>query len=150
MNEREEFIRCFREIHPKFSRLVSHYLTRANITMPQYALLNVVAVGKALPMSEVSKNLVISKPAVTHLVDRLERANYLKRLPHPKDRRSYLIQILPKGEKLIASMQMFCLGFFLETLKHFDAEEKKSVLRFYNLLSHTLDEVLAGQGKGKR
>jgi DNA-binding MarR family transcriptional regulator len=34
------------------------------------------------------------------LVDRLEKAGLVKRLPNPQDRRAYLIHLTPRGEKL--------------------------------------------------
>ena len=142
MDERGEFISCFRDVQPKFSRLCARSLTHLHMTLPQFALLNLVAHEGTLPMTEASEKLHITKPAVTHLVDRLESNLFLKRLPHPKDRRVYLIQILPKGKKVVSGMQATMLGILLKALKKFTLQEQKVIRGFYALLSQTIDTDL--------
>ena len=46
--------------------------------MSQYALLNLLANGSAT-MKDLSVRMLITKPAVTNLVDRLEKHDFLKR-----------------------------------------------------------------------
>ena len=85
MNERAEFTGQFREVQAKFSRLYVIILSRLGLTLPQYALLNQLVAAGTLPMTQASKRLHISKPAVTNLVDRLEKSKCLKRLPYPNN-----------------------------------------------------------------
>ncbi len=150
MKSNEEFVRSFREVQPKFSRLMTRLLVGARLTLPQYALLNQLLVHGTLPMSDVSCKLHISKPAITNLVDRLEKNKYLKRMPHSSDRRISLLQMLPKGEKTLRRMQAEVLKFLLATLEKFNSREQKVINRFYLLLSQTMDEVLTAEGGRKR
>lgn len=142
MKEKEEFSQHFREVQPKFARLCVRSLSEANLTMPQFAMLNVLAGAGPIPMTDLSDKLHITKPAVTNLVDRLEKNKYLKRLPHAEDRRIHLIQIEPKGKKLVQGMQSTILGFLLKALELFDASERKTVTEFYARLSKTMDDFL--------
>lgn len=41
--------------------------------------------------------------AVTHMIDRLEKAGYVRRMPDPRDRRRVLVEALPPGLERIAS-----------------------------------------------
>lgn len=142
MAEREDFIRTFREIQPKFSRLFSRILTKADLTLPQFALLNQLVNDGTLSMTEASTRLGITKPAVTNLVDRLEKSKCLKRLPHSSDRRVSLLAIQAPGEKIVREAQAQILPVLLKTLDRFSAGEKETIAKFYSLLSKTLDEVL--------
>ena len=142
MKEKEAFTQNFREVQPKFSRICIRTLSQASLTMPQFALLNVLSSAGEIPMTELSGKLHITKPAVTNLVDRLEKNKYLKRLPHAKDRRIHLIRIEPKGEKLVRNMQSTILGFLLKALGQFDASERGIITEFYAKLSRTMDEFL--------
>ena len=142
MSEKDRFIHSFREIQPKFSRVDTCLLTEADLTLPQYALLNQLVDRGTSTMTEVSEKLHITKPAVTHLVDRLERNKFLKRLAHPKDRRIFLLQIQPKGEKIVRKAQTRVLGLLLKTLEVFSPRERETISRFYTLLSKTMDETL--------
>ncbi len=143
MNERDEFIQTFREIQPKFSRVYARLLIEADLTLPQYVLLNQLVDRGVLTMTEVSEKLHITKPAVTSLVDRLEKNRFLKRLAHPRDRRISLLEIQPKGKKIVRKVQGHILPLLLRTLDAFGPKERKLISRFYTRLSRTLDEILS-------
>ena len=149
MSGQDAFIRIFREVQPKFSRLYARLLSQAGLSLPQYALLNQLAQSGRIPMTEASAKLHISKPAVTKLVDRLEKIKYLRRASNPADRRVSLIEIQPAGKKIVLKTQGFVLGFVLKTLKHLSAGERKVVERFYARLSETIDGTLRAR-KGKK
>lgn len=143
MTEKDEFMSYFRRAQPKFSRVYACILAKANLTLPQYALLShLIETGKTA-MTETSCKLHVSKPAITNLVDRLEQKKLLKRIPHPKDRRIYLLEIQPKGEKIVRDIQAQVLTLLLKTLDQLNTAERKSVIRFYALISKTLDEMLS-------
>lgn len=150
MREKEQFANYFRGIHTRFSRLYTHFLTEMDLTLPQYTLLNQLENSGVIPMTEASDRLHVSKPAVTHLVDRLEKKRFLKRVPHEKDRRICLLQIQPQGSRIVQKAQNLALGFFMGTLREFHPDERKIMERFYSLLSQRMDRVLAGRQKGER
>lgn len=139
MGNKEEFTASFREVQPKFPRLCARLLGESSLTLPQFALLNLVADAGTIPMTEVSEKLHITKPAVTNLVDRLEKNKFLKRIPHPHDRRVYLIQILPKGEKTFRGMQEIVLKPLLKAFDRMNETEKKAVSKFYKVLSQAME-----------
>lgn len=142
MTEPQEFAKLFREIQPKFSRLFSRILTHAGLSLPQYALLNQLVGPRGLSMTVVSERLGITKPAVTHLVDRLEKGKYLKRIPHPDDRRVFLLEIQARGEKVVHGTRSRILPILLKALSEFSQTEQKTIARFYGKLSAVLDQVL--------
>ena len=138
MSEKEKFTQYFREAQVGLSRFFSVILTQAGLTLPQYALLNQLTASGTIPMTEAAKQLYITKPAVTHLVDRLEKNNYLKRLPHPKDRRIFLLEIQPKGIALVREVQSHVLEILLEALSRFNEQDQKTVTQFYASLVRNL------------
>lgn len=146
MATREEFAAYFREIHPKFSRFYARILDDAGIGLSQYSLLNQLAFLGSISMTEISDRLQITKPAVTNLVDRLEKRKFLKRLPHPKDRRIILLEIRPQGKKLIARVQEQALHLLLRAYDRFKPDEHKVIGRFYAALSEAMDDLLTGPG----
>ena len=144
MNQRENFIHSFREIQPKFSRLYVRILIKAGLNLPQFVLLSQLApLTRPLSMTEAGARLGVSKPAVTNLVDRLEKKGFLQRSPHAKDRRIFLLEIKPRGKTLVRQVQGEALEALLKTLEKFTGREKETVARFYELLSQALDGVLA-------
>ncbi len=151
MESLKKFVDQFREIQPKFSRLYTRMLDQAGLTQPQYALLLelVQVFPKPISMTEISRKLYITKPAVTNLVDRLEKRRFLKRLSHPKDRRIYLLAIQPPGKKAAEHIRRSLLHLMIENTKAFSGEERVVIQRFYSLLSKKIDEALGVYPKGK-
>ena len=141
MSEKDKFTRHFREAQSNFSRFYSVILTKAGLSLTQYALLNQLTTSGIIPMTEASKQLRITKPAVTNLVDRLEKNKYLKRLPHSKDRRITLLEIQPKGATLVRKVQSQVLGILLEALSHFNFRDQKTITQFYAVLVENLQRI---------
>jgi DNA-binding MarR family transcriptional regulator len=61
-----------------------------------------VALGLHGPMSpsQIGALLNLTPPATTELLDRLDRAGYITRHPHPTDRRKILVTTSPTGHDL--------------------------------------------------
>lgn len=142
MSDRAEFIATFRDVQIKFSRLYAIILSKLGLTLPQYALLNQLAAVGTLPMTQASKRLHITKPAVTSLVDRLEKKKCLKRLPHPKDRRIYLLEIQPKGIQMVRQTRAQVLRILLKAFSRFNSGEQKIISQFYGQISQAMESIL--------
>lgn len=146
---RDEFISNFRGIHPRFTRFYNHILTKANLTLAQYALLSQLLQKETMSMTEISEKLHVSKPAVTNLVDRLEESNCLKRIRHPNDRRIFLIKIQPKGQKVVHDMQVILLNMILKAFDQFSDDERKTINRFHVSLSNSVDNFFIEKSNKK-
>ena len=142
MNERETLVARFRELHTKFSRMYTQLLARIDLTFPQYTLLYQLILLGTVSMTEISGRLEITKPAVTNLVDRLEEKKFLKRVPHVKDRRVILLEILPKGKKIITEIQGRSLDLLLKAYDQFNGKEHQVISRFYATVSKIMDDFL--------
>lgn len=55
----------------------------------------------SLPISALSRALLLHLTSVTSTVDALERLGYVERVPHPEDRRTTLARITPLGRKVM-------------------------------------------------
>jgi DNA-binding MarR family transcriptional regulator len=149
MSEKDNFTQYFREAQVGFSRFFTVILNQADLTLPQYALLNQLAASGTIPMTEASKQLYITKPAVTHLVDRLEKSKCLKRTAHAKDRRIFLLEIQPKGTALVRKVQSHVLEILLEAFSNFGEHDQKVITQFYAALVHNLASVSSQPKKEK-
>jgi DNA-binding MarR family transcriptional regulator len=72
----------------------------ATFGVPQ-SLLNSLAVidgaGEPLTPSQISERTLISSATMTGTLDALEYGGWVRRLPHPEDRRSLLVEITDEG-----------------------------------------------------
>ncbi len=142
MKEKDEFLHYFREIHLRFSHFYALILTEAELTLPQYALLNQLATVGAIPMTDASEKLHLTKPAVTHIVDCLEELKLLKRIPHQSDRRVNLLEIQSKGKTIVSHIQGRVFSYLMDVFNEFEPAERAIILKFHALIANTMDEFL--------
>ena len=72
---------------------------RAGISETDLDALEHLEADGPLTQRELGERLSITSGAVTMLIDRLERAGWVRRGPHPTDRRSVLLQLTVKAEE---------------------------------------------------
>ncbi len=53
-------------------------------------------------LTALAEQALVTKQTAGHLVDQLERAGYVRRVPDPTDARARLVQIAPRGEQVVA------------------------------------------------
>ena len=142
---REKFMISLKDIQLQFSRIYICILNRVGLTLPQYTLLNALSRIPLVTMTEASKKLHITKPAITHLVDHLEKKKCLKRLTRENDRRIYLLQVTDKGRRVVNQTQSQIFRYLLQTFESLNDKEKVVIENFYASLSLRLGEVLTSE-----
>ena len=81
-------------VQSRIARLVRPF----DLTPASGLVLSILADAEGpLPPNQIAEQLIVSRATVTGLVDSLERRKYVKRKPHPSDRRMLLVQITPSG-----------------------------------------------------
>ena len=73
------------------------------LSFARYELLMVLLFSRhgALPLNKLGSRLQVHPTSVTNAVDRLEAAEFVRRVPHPTDGRATLIQITPAGRERV-------------------------------------------------
>jgi DNA-binding MarR family transcriptional regulator len=103
------------------------------LTRSEYELLVmlVMSLGEdktALSVTELSDMLQITPAGVTHLINPLELAGYIQRLPAPNDRRIVLIGLTGQGtqiaEALIGEVQEQLIGL----INYLGEEDSKTLI----------------------
>lgn len=81
---------------------VESVLRRHGVTFARYEVLMLLYFSRAgaLPMAKIGERLQVHPTSVTNAVDRLERAELVKRSAHPTDRRATLVELLEPGREL--------------------------------------------------
>ena len=134
MRRHQEILNPFREIQVKFSRIYASILCKSDLTLPQYALLSHLAFQGSKSMTDASRELHVTKPAITYLADLLEKKKLLKRTPIAGDRRIHKLEVTPKGSGAVERVQKLVLSFLFKSLENLMPEQKKqSSLSIKNL-----------------
>ena len=111
---------------------------RVGLTSQQAALLLHTAHGECTP-KELTALLGTDTAGITRLLDRLERKRLLRRLPHPEDRRSVLVQLTDEGRPLISDLPPL---FGKLSQRAFDGFTENEIAVMGALLTHILNNLL--------
>ena len=81
-------------------RIQRQTVSEADLTPPQYAVLNMLWEQDGRPFKEFADALVCTRATITGIIDTLERKGLVVRKPNPEDRRSLLATLTEAGSAL--------------------------------------------------
>ena len=123
----------------RLTRVAEQACQSTGVSLPQYRLLTAVADAPERA-SAVAEALGVSRPTLTSLVDGLERAGLLRRVPVPSDRRGVQLQATPAGLAAVARAD----GALIERLYGLVPQERvPSVMALATEVSRALDAAEA-------
>ena len=106
-----------------------HFLVKNAVTQTQFLVLTAIHSRKRCPMTLLSKNLHVSLPTISGIVERLVNSGHIRRLVHPEDRRQVLVELSPKGKHLIVQFQAAVSLRWEEILKTLDTKDREGFYR---------------------
>ncbi len=102
------------------------------------ALMIVVGAGEPIPPHVVGERLLVTRAAVTGLVDVLESHGLVRRQPHERDRRMLLVAATPTGRELASIVQPNIVRLELELLACLSAEEQATFIELASRLQASI------------
>lgn len=106
-------------LHKKFSK----DLGSCEITRQQMELLYFINTEGEKPMSYYGTKLMISKPNLTVLADKLIDEGYIERVLSPADRRVVMLRLTDKGRDFFERQRALVTELMLEKLEDFNDPE---------------------------
>ncbi|KKK44992.1 hypothetical protein LCGC14_1162990 [marine sediment metagenome] len=94
-----EVLELVHEINKKFEKMQRRGI-QEDLTPAQYLLLRQLWETDSLQFKDLAIACNCSRSTVTGVVDTMEKKGLVKRVAHPKDRRSTLVKLTKKGKEL--------------------------------------------------
>ena len=143
---REEFFTSI--VH--FRKLESTFSSECEMQMNEMVILQSIA-GTCcqecpcmnLDVPKIQKKLNISKPAISYILNTLEKKKYITREIDPKDRRKVSISATPEGRAAAEQSMKKYDEIWDEILERFGEDNMKNLIE----LIQSLDELYAAMGK---
>lgn len=102
MNRVEQIVNEISMLMPKMVRRMHRgNIAYSDIPISQLTIMMAVAEQGITQATKLCKEMKVSAPSITGIVDRLVRTNYIKRIPDKKDRRVINLTLTEKGQKEI-------------------------------------------------
>lgn len=100
-----------------------------------------------ITQSALAEHLNVTRPTVTVMLQKMEKAGLIQRHPDETDQRCTRINITPEGRELHGRMHevLRCIG--AETFGRLDPGERDELRRLLELLSDKMESALHGESK---
>jgi len=109
----------------RFAQLFKEF----KLTRPQYNILRILrGEGAPLPSLEIASRMITVAPAITSLIDTLEKRELVKRRRCTKDRRVWYVELTSQGKKLIEKMDRPNLEMHSKLVGHLNKKECRQLL----------------------
>ena len=139
MRSVEEIELLFRTMMTRFFAIPARRPASGSITFAQMRVLwNLERRGNTT-LGQMAKALGVSRSTITEMVDRLEAGRYVRRTPCQEDRRQAILDLLPRGRKILSEFARRRQERFRRLRQILDPGDIKGMVRSLE----TLNAVLA-------
>ena len=119
-------LRTSDQFHNRFGRLFREF----GLTSSQYNVLRILrGEGKPLPSLEIAERMVQVVPAITGLIDRLEKQRLVRRQRCTEDRRVVYVELTDKAVRLLNKIDPHDLEMHKRLIGHLTRKELKELNR---------------------
>ncbi|OGT26108.1 MAG: hypothetical protein A3I77_01820 [Gammaproteobacteria bacterium RIFCSPLOWO2_02_FULL_42_14] len=127
--------RIIRAIDLHSKKLVTQY----GITGPQALVLKRIIHYKKVPSGILARDVSLSHATVTSILDRLEKHNYIVRVPNLDDKRKVLIEPTEKAIKIFKNAPPLLQEEFISAFHKLDAWEQTLMLSTLQRIGTMMD-----------
>ena len=126
------------EFYEKLSSWEESVVRDSGLTTAQAHTIEIVGHAGSIKMKDLAKKIGVTTGTLTVGIDRLEKKNLLVRKPHETDRRSYLIELTPQGEKCFKEHHNFHIQMTQELVSELTPREQDD---FGKIIRKMLDRI---------
>jgi DNA-binding MarR family transcriptional regulator len=123
----KEFSNVFHEFNSKTFKFIDEQLNKTGLVRTHFRILQELAEGKELSMSDLSKILQVTKPNITGLTDKLVKMNYVERVSSSSDRRVFLIRLTDEGKGFLNKTVEELIGASARLFNNLEEEDKELI-----------------------
>lgn len=122
------FFRCMKENRPQLHMTIS---------MKQFMLLTMIAMyeienQRQITVSELAEKLLVSRSAVSQMINIMQEKGYLQRTAQDSDRRIVSVAITEKGRQEMEAVRLQCVNTTAARLEKMGEEKMRLLISLLN------------------
>lgn len=118
-----EISMLIKEVYSSTMNILSKNLKDSGLTHQQTMIIKLVAHKKEITISELCEEMSLAKGTVSGIVQRLENADYVKKIKYENDKRNTYVTFSEKGLEFAKEFRYKINESFNEIFKNFTPEE---------------------------
>ncbi len=131
----------------KLTRIVNFYLKPYNITTEQWSVLRTLNEADHISQKQLSERTDKDQATLTKILDLLAKHDFVKRVPNPSDRRSFLIEITEKGTDLTEKVLPYLEEIYTKIIDQIDSDRLKIYQEVLLSLESNIDLLIEDSQK---
>jgi DNA-binding MarR family transcriptional regulator len=97
-----------------------------DLSFTQLRILHSIEYGRD-QIGKLARSAKVAQPAMSKLVDRLIRLDFIRRDPHPTDRRRIKLSLTPKGCAMTRRVRLKAAEKYVSAIKNLSAKDRKKM-----------------------
>jgi DNA-binding MarR family transcriptional regulator len=120
------FVSLKEQVHPASPKARSHPDVK-ELTFTQLRILLAIEYGKD-QVGKLARSAQVAQPAMSKTVNRLIRLDFVRRDPHPTDRRQIKLRLTPKGAAMTRRVRLKAAEKYVDAIKNLSASDQNKLL----------------------
>ncbi|WP_430445981.1 MarR family winged helix-turn-helix transcriptional regulator [Sphingorhabdus contaminans] len=138
VTDADELVFLVEEVPRKLRRLFDASAAKFGLTRTQWRALAYIFRTPGLTQTELAKCLELERASVGHVIDQLERVEYVERRAVEGNRRVWTLHLLPKAVGILPALRAEADAIYARLLADVSAEEVATVKRLLAAMSANL------------
>jgi MarR family transcriptional regulator for hemolysin len=139
VTDADELVFLVEEVPRKLRRLFDASTAKFGLTRTQWRALAYIFRTPGLTQTELAKSLELERASVGHVIDQLEKAEYVERRAVEGNRRVWTLHLLPKAVSILPSLREEADTIYERLLAGFSIEEIATVRLLLSTMTANLD-----------
>jgi DNA-binding MarR family transcriptional regulator len=139
--EREKLVENFLVFFPLIYKKLMKDMQVSEISHQKFGLLNLINGNDCSTMSYLSKKIMISKPNLTVMADKLIEENLIERTYDPNDRRVIILKITERGKSVIEKHKIKIKEVLLKKFDLLNDDEVKRLNELVNEMESIIRNI---------
>lgn len=139
MNDHDDILIALRRIIRAVDLHSKKLVKETGLTAPQLVVLQTLLRTGPLKPSTLSRDISLSQPTVTAILDRLEKADLVRRVRSQIDRRAVLAELTEKGRASAMSAPELLQSGFLNAFRELPGWEQHMLIAALQRVSDLMD-----------
>ena len=138
---KEPWLPVMRELvrtYQAFALCSGRHIGGLGLTAAQFDVISTLGNTQGMTFKELGERTLITKGALTGIIDRMEKKKWVRRVALADDRRSMLVQLTVKGEALFEQIFPAHIYYLRERFIQFSETERKDLVRLLEKLKGVL------------
>jgi len=133
------FVSLKEQLKPASPKVRSHPEVK-ELTFTQLRILFAIEYGKD-QVGRLARSARVAQPAMSKIVDHLIRLGFVRRAPHPTDRRRITLSLTAKGSAMTGRIRLKAAEKYVDAIENLSPSDRKKLLDGIAVIFQVIEET---------